>query len=177
MIKRKKIIVLVSVLFFICISYILLQFNTANNIKESCFESSLNKVLKKGDSLKLDKIYNFSKIFNCKNWNEVIIVGGSNASSVAIFLKEGIALPKINYSKRLKGSLLFYFIKDGKLISQPISLWQPGFLYFKDFNNFDYINLKKKDAIFKCVELETIGSEKMMLTFELTGNGTEYSLF
>jgi len=63
--------------------------------------------------------------------------------------------------------LLFYFIKDGKLISPPISLYHLGFLYFENFNDFDYVSLDKEDAIFKCVVLETIGSPEEILTFEL----------
>lgn len=60
-----------------------------------------------------------------------------------------------------------YFIKDRKLISPPIEFWHNEFIYFEDFNSFDYVNLSKQDAVFKCIELKTIGFKEQILTFEL----------
>lgn len=167
MTKKKKVIITFSVLFFIVTAYVFIQFSEANNIEETCFDSDFDKALKKENSIRLNEIYNFSKIFNCKSWDEIIIVGGPRANRTAIFFKEGVALPKIDYINRADGSLVFFLVKEGKLISPPISLWQPGFLYFRDFNSFDYICLEREDAVFKCVILETIGFDKPIFTFEL----------
>ncbi|MEO1013147.1 MAG: hypothetical protein AAFX53_17770, partial [Bacteroidota bacterium] len=119
-------------------------------------------------SLKLGEVYNFSKILNCESWDEVIIVSGERVSRAAIFLKEGIALPKIDYYFSYpNGSLILYLIKNGKLISGPLSYWQSGFLYLEGLNSFDYVRLEREEAIFKCVRLETIGTDEEILTFEL----------
>lgn len=167
MIKRKNIIFLVITLLLIALGYVFIQFNSASNIEKNCLTYDFDGVFEKENSLKLDKVYDFSKIFNCKNWDEIIIVGGQRANRAIIFLKEGVALPKIDYINRLKGELLFYLVKDGKLISSPISFYHSDFLYFENFNDFDYVSLKKEDAIFKCVKLETIGTDEEILTFEL----------
>jgi hypothetical protein len=167
---KKKVLLGLTAILLIYILYVFIQFNNSKNIEKNCLVSDFETVFGKEDSIKLGKIYNFSKILNCKNWDEIIIVGGEKANRTIIFLKEGIALPKIDYINRIKGVLLFYLVKDGKLISPPLSLWQPSFLYFKDFNGFDYISLDRKDALFKSVKLETIGSKDEILTFELIDN-------
>ncbi|MEP5341069.1 MAG: hypothetical protein ABJL44_10035 [Algibacter sp.] len=164
---RKKIIISVITLFLIALCYVFIKFNNVSNIETNCLVNDFDEVFKKENGLNVGKVYDFSKILNCKSWDEIIIVGGQRANRAAIFLKEGVALPEINYIKRLKGVLLFYLVKDGKLISCPISFYNPDFLYFENFNYFDYVSLKKEDAIFKCVKLETIGSDEEILTFEL----------
>ena len=164
---KKRVFLIFIGLLITVIFYVLIKFNNINDIEKNCLEDDFNKVFKKENSLKLDKVYDLSKILNCKSWDEIIIVGGKKANRAAIFLKEGIALPKIDYVNRLQGELLFYLVKDGKLISPPLSFWESGFLYFNDFNDFDYINLKKEDAIFKCIKLKPIGVKEEMLTFEL----------
>ncbi len=165
--RKKRFISLLVIILLIISSYVFIQFNIANNMKGSCFDVEFEKTFKKNDSIELNKIYDFTKIFNCKDWDKIIIVGGTRANRAVVFLKEGVALPKINYSNRLSESLIFYFVKDGKLTSSPISYWQSNFMYFKDFNDFDYICLDKENSIFKCVELETLGNKETILTFEL----------
>lgn len=150
-------------------SYIFFQFYKANNIEENCFVNDFEEVFENGDGIILNKIYDFSKIFNCQSWDEIIIVGGNESSRTSIFFKEGIAVPEIDYINRASGCLLFYIIKDGKLISPPIEYWRKNFLYFQDFNDSDYVILKRRDAVFKCIELDYIGpkDKDRILTFEL----------
>lgn len=167
MIKRKNIIILAIALFLIALLYVFIRFNNVSNIEKNCLVDDFDEVFEKENSLKLGEVYDFSKIFNCKSWDEIIIVGGLRVNRAIIFLKEGTALPPINYFNRAQGSLVFFLIKNGKLISPPISFYHPDFLYFENFNDFDYVSLKKEDAIFKCVKLETIGSDEEILTFEL----------
>lgn len=166
--KKKMIIALILCVLAIFF-YVFIQFVKVNSVEKTCLTYEFNEVFKKENSFTLNKVYDFSEIFNCKNWDEIIIVGGKRENRAAIFLKEGVALPEINYSNRPSGSLLFYLIKDKKLISSPVEFWQSGFLYFNDFNSFDYVSLDREKAIFKCVELKTIGNdESPILTFELT---------
>ncbi|MBD1263209.1 hypothetical protein HZY62_21665 [Maribacter polysiphoniae] len=168
MIKRKTIIILAIGLFLIVLCYVFIKFYNVSNIENNCLVNDFNAVFEKENSIKLDETYDFSKILNCKNWDEVIIVSGERVSRTAIFLKEGIALPKIDYYFSYpNGSLVLYLVKDGELISSPLSYWQSGFLYLEGLNSFDYVRLEREEAIFKCVELETIGSDEEMLTFEL----------
>ncbi|UJH68663.1 hypothetical protein [Allomuricauda sp. SCSIO 65647] len=171
MIKRKTNIIFALGIFLVVLGYIFVKFIEFDNInsgKNDCLVNDFNIVFRKENSIKLGEVYNFSQIFNCRNWDEVIIVGGRKANRTIIYIKEGVALPKIDYRNRLQGVLLFYFVKDGKLISSPISFYDQDFLYFEDFNYFDYVSLKKKEAIFKCVKLETIGADEEILTFELS---------
>lgn len=168
MIKRKNIIILAIALFLIATSYVFIKFNNASNIENNCLINDFDKVFEKDNSIKLGEVYDFSKILNCKNWDEVIIVSGERINRAVIFLKEGIVLPKIDYHFSYpNGSLVLYLIKDGKLISSPLSYWQSGFLYLEDLNSFDYVRLEREEAIFECVKLEIIGSDEEMLTFEL----------
>lgn len=169
MIKRKNIIILTIALFLITISYIFIKFNNASNIKDNCLTNDFEKVFKKENNIKLGEVYDFSEILNCKSWDEVVIVSGERVNRAAIFLKEGIALPKIDYYFSYpNGSLVLYLIKDGELVSGPLSYWQSGFLYLDGLNSFDYVSIDREKAIFKCVELKTIGNnESPILTFEL----------
>ena len=164
----------VLVFFLIAALYAIIQFNGVDDIENDCLVSGFNEVLKKDKSIVLYKTYDFSKLFNCKSWDKVIIVGGRRANRTAIFLKEGVALPKIDYIHRAQGCLLFYFIKDGELISPPIEFWRTKFLYFENLNGFDYVALDKQDAIFKCVKLKTIGVPYDILTFELLSKANQY---
>ncbi len=144
------------------------MFNNVSKIESNCLANDFDSVFEKENSIELGKVYDFSEILNCKSWDEVIIVSGERVSRTAIFLKEGIALPKIDYYFSYpNGSLVLYLIKDEKLISGPLSYWQSGFIYLEGLNSFDYVHLEKEEAIFKCVRLETIGSDKEILTFEL----------
>lgn len=167
MIKRKNIIILTIALLLIFFGYVFIKFNNVSDIDNNCLVKDFNAVFERENSLKLGEVYNFSKILSCENWDEVIIVGGQRANRAVIFLKEGVALPKIDYKNRLKGVLLFYLLKDGKLVSPPISFYDQDFLYFENFNDFDYASLKKEEAVFECVRLETIGTDEEILTFEL----------
>lgn len=168
MTKVKKYIVLSIVLTLIIASYVFIKFNNASNIQSNCLVNDFEKVFEKENSLKLGEIYDFSKILSCKSWDEVIIVSGERVSRAAIFLKEGIALPEIDYYFSYpNGSLVLYLIKDGELISNPLSYWQSGFLYLDGLNSFDYVRLKREEVIFKCVELETKGVDEKILTFKL----------
>jgi len=165
---KKKVLLGLIALLVIYISYIFIQFNNSENIEKNCLVTDFETVFRKEESIKLDQVYDFSKILNCKSWDEVIIVSGERVSRLAIFLKEGIALPKIDYYFNYpNGSLVLYLIKDGKLISGPLPYWQSGFIYLENLNSFDYVRLEKEEAIFKCVRLETIGVKEEMLTFEL----------
>ena len=64
-------------------------------------------------------------------------------------------------------ALVFFLVKNGKLISLPISFYHQDFLYFEDLNSLDYVRLDKEEAIFKCVELERKGLDEKILTFEI----------
>ena len=167
MIKRKNIIILAIGLFLIVLCYVFIKFYNVSNIESNCLVNDFDKVFEKENSLKEGKVYNFSEIFNCKDWDEIIIVGGPRVSRAMIFLKEGVALPPIDYFNRAQGSLVFFLVKNGKLISLPISFYHQDFLYFEDLNSFDYVRLDKEEAIFKCVELETKGLDEKILTFEI----------
>lgn len=168
MIKRKNIIILALAIFLIIISYVFIKFNKVSNVKNSCLINDFDLVFKKENSIKSGEIYDFSKILNCKSWDEVIIVSGERVNRTVIFLKEGIALPEIDYYFNYpNGSLVLYLIKDGELISKPLSYWQPGFLYFEGLNSFDYVCIDREKAIFKCFELETNGGDKKFLTFKM----------
>ncbi|QEE49008.1 hypothetical protein FUA48_05265 [Flavobacterium alkalisoli] len=161
----KKFFYITATGMFIISIYLYIQFNKAVNVDESCFTSDFEEVF--GDKhLELNKIYDFSQILNCKEWDKMIIVGGPRANRTTIFLREGIALPEIEYGDRGSDSLLFYIINDGKLINTPIGYWNDYFLYFQDFNDCDYVILNKNDAVFKCIFLDYIGSRET-LTFEL----------
>lgn len=173
---RKKVIIGFITLFLIIVSYIFIQFNKANNIEQTCFASDFTETFNEETNIRLNEVYNFSEIFNCESWDEIIIVGGKRVNRAAIFIKEGVALPPIDYeNSKVAGSLVFFLIKEGKLVSSPISFRQRGFLYFKDFNSFDYISLDKENAVFKCIELETIGFEETMLTFKLINDSSNVS--
>lgn len=162
----KRILVAIFSLILTLIVYILIQLYV-NNIEKNCLYFQFDKEFEKENSIVLNKIYNFSKILNCKSWDKVIIVGGPDANRVAIFLKEGIFLPEIDYKNRISGCLLIYLIEDGKLVAPPIEFWVENFLYFNDFNAFDYVSLNRQDAVFKCTKLETVGKPLDILTFEL----------
>ncbi len=164
---KKRVFIGLIILIIGIVSYIFIQFNNAYNVEQTCLNTVFEEVLEQEDSIALNKVYNFSEIFTCEDWDELIIVGGKSANNAIIFLKEGVALPKIDYRNRLSGSVLFYFIKDGKLISPQSSFWHSDFLYFKDFNYFDYVSLNKEDVVFKCVDFEVVGFEDKILTFEL----------
>lgn len=164
---KKRIFTGLIALLIIITSYIVIQFYKASNTQQTCLTSAFESTLKKETSLQLNKTYNFSKIFTCESWDELIIVGGKRANNAVIFLKEGVVIPKIDYSNRLSGSLLFYFVKKGKLISPPVSLYHSDFLYFKDFNDFDYVSLDKENVVFKCIKLDVVGFEDTLMTFEL----------
>jgi len=159
--KKKYIFIFV----IIVTSYIIIQFYQVEHLKEDCITQQFKEKIEKNGLIE-GKIYDFSQIINCKKWDKLVIVGGKHANRTIIFLKEGIALPKIDYRSRLSGSLLFYFIKDRKLISPPLEYWQQDFLYFKDFNDFDYMVINREKAKFKCVELDIVGPPEKILTFE-----------
>ena len=163
---KKKIFLTSIGLLIIAVFYLFIKFNGVNDVKENCLTDAFDKVFKKENSIQLGKTYDFSEIFNCKEWDDLIVVGGQRANRTAIFLKEGIALPSIDYFNRAQGSLVFFFIKDKKLVSSPISFYHPDFLYFENFNDFDYVSIKKQDAVFRCVKLDATGSDEEILTFE-----------
>jgi len=129
--------------------------------------SNFSEVFEKENSIILNKKYDFSKILHCQLWDKIIILGGPEADRLSIFINEGIIIPEIDYQHRMPGSLLFYIIKDGKLIAPPMEFYDDGFLYFSDFNNDDYVILNRKDAIFNCIELDYIGDIGQILTFKL----------
>ncbi|KAF2519345.1 hypothetical protein E0W68_03065 [Flavobacterium salilacus subsp. salilacus] len=168
---RKRILLGTISLLLIVILYLFIQFNSVKHIEQNCLTYDFEDVFEKENSLVLNKTYDFSQIFNCKSWDKMIIVGGPKANRTIIFLKEGVFLPEIDYINRIQGCLLFYLVKDGRLISPPIEFWHSHFLYFEDFNDFDYVSLNRQDAIFKCIKLETIGGKDEILTFERIGNG------
>lgn len=168
MFRRKKILILIIALLLIVICYLLIKFNNVNNVENDCLTNEFDVVFNKDNSIKLGETYDFSKILNCKSWDELIIVSGERVNRFAIFFKEGIVLPKIDYYFNYpNGSLVLYIIKDGELISGPLSYSQSDFIYLDSLNSFDYVRLLKEEAVFKCIELETIGTKEEMLTFEL----------
>lgn len=166
--KKKKILILVIALPLIALCYISIKFINTVNINDNCLSNDFNVVFDKENNIKLNETYDFSKILNCKSWDEVIIVSGERVNRTAIFFKEGIVLPKIDYYFNYpNGSLVLYLIKDKELISGPLFYWQSGFLFLEGLNDFDYIRLDREKAVFKCKKLETIGVEKDILTFKM----------
>lgn len=108
---KKRVLLAVLGLFLIAALYTLFQFNGVDDIENDCMVSDFDEIFEKERSLVLDKAYDFSKLFNCKSWDKVIIIGGRRANRTSIFLKEGIALPKIDYIDRAQGCLLFILLK------------------------------------------------------------------
>lgn len=123
MMTKRRILAGIISLLLLAAAYLFIRFKNAENIEENCLASDFEKAFGPEDSIVLHKIYNFSQIFSCRSWDEIIIVGGPSSSRAAILLKEGIALPEIDYKNRAQGSLLFYFIEDGKLISPPLEYY------------------------------------------------------
>ena len=74
MLKKRITLILVIALFLIVLCYISIKFINADNIYDDCFSNDFKVVFDKENSIKLNKTYDFSKILNCKNWDEVIIV-------------------------------------------------------------------------------------------------------
>ena len=54
-----------------------MDFIKASNIKHSCFTTDFDKVFKEENNFRLGETSDFSEIFNCISWNEIIIGGGT----------------------------------------------------------------------------------------------------
>lgn len=75
-------------------------------------------------------------------------------SRSVIFISTGIVLPKINYSNYPEEAILLYFIKNNKVVSLPVPLWHENFIFSQNLNYFNFLMLKKEEAVFTFEKFE-----------------------
>lgn len=164
MINKKVFSIVFIILILILGTLIFILFKPGNNdFSESCFIENYNDTFNNLQESKLNTEYNFSKIFNCEDWDEIIFVGEPITSRVVIYLKEGVILPQIDFSDREEGTVLIFFIKDNKVISSPISLENPNLIFSPNLNRLNYLALKREQAVFTFKDYENDHFELFIL--------------
>ena len=139
-----------------------------SSLSESCLTESFNKEFIPLEKLNLNTEYNFSKIFNCTEWDEVFIVQAPYINRAFIYIQSGVLLPEYDYINSSENNHFVFFINNGHIINKPIIFGGPYFLFSNNFNRSNYLKIEKENAnfIYKKYEDSYYG----MVTLELIEN-------
>lgn len=133
-------------------------------VSDTCFLETYNATFMNITTPPLNSVYNFDDIFECGDWDEIFIVEAYYSRDIG-YIKSGILIPK-DQGIISEDASRVYFLKNNYLVSPQVILYFKNFLLV-DFNNYHYLKVNREDAIFKCVELETIGFDYPIYSFEL----------
>ncbi len=164
-----RLIILILFILSFVIIYSYIKFNKTTILPKTCLTETFNENFKNLDKIKVNSEYNFSAIFNCKDWDEIIIIGGPVFSRTMIYTTSGIILPKVDYLNYTEGTIFLFFIKKNRIISEPIPIWHPNFIFSQNFNRYNYLKVGREKSRFIYKPFEH--SEFELFTLELIDNG------
>lgn len=162
--KLKLSHVLKALLLIVVSVYFYKQINNWNLKNERCLFDSYENSIGNFENLEVNHKYDFSKIFACKEWSEVLIIGEYTYRSV-VFFKTSILLPNFDFSNVKKGSSLLYFIKNKNVISEPIIISHESLILSNNYNKSLFLKVNKNRANFVFKKLED--SDLDIFTLEL----------
>jgi hypothetical protein len=154
------------------ILYFILSFGykLLNNafIPDTCLNTSFTKSFKDLSSLKINATCDFNEMFNCQKWDEILITDAHYYIRAVGYLYSGILVPSYDQFQYLEGTYLVYFLKNNIIVSNPVQLYNDGFIFSPKSYKNNHIKIERKNAKFIYKKFEH--SDYDFNTFELTEN-------
>jgi len=139
-----------------------------SSVSESCLTESFNKEFIPPEKLNLNTEYNFSAIFKCTEWDEILVTQAPYVSRAFIYIQSGVLLPEYDYINSSENNYFLFFINNGHIINEPIIFGGPYFLFSNKFSSSNYLKIEKENANFIYKKYED--SDYDMVTLELIEN-------
>ena len=64
------------------------------------------------------------------------------------YLKNGVLVPAFDQIQYPKGTYLVYFLENNIIISEPVPLFDPNFIFSQNFKSGNYVKIGRKNAKF-----------------------------
>lgn len=144
MVTKKKLLFVITLIIFSFIIFNIINFNKEVKVENTCLNNNFLKV----SDLKLNSIYDFDKKYNCRDWDEILIVGGgSSFNRLNIYFRTGIVLPKYDYINQPEAFSFLFFLNKGEIVSNPIIFGGSNFIFTQNLKN-NNLRLKRENAVF-----------------------------
>ena len=139
--------ILIGIILYIILSF---GYKLLNNtfISDTCLTISFNKSFEDLSSLKINSTYDFDELFDCQKWDEILIIDVHYYMKSIGYIYSGILVPSYDQFQYAEGSYFVYFLKNNIIVSNPVQLYDNGFIFSPKGYNNNFIKIKRKDAQF-----------------------------
>ena len=169
--KKKYLIILFSFITLIFTLNIFIKIRKLSSLSDNCLTEKFNKEFKFDsiNKLKLNFEYDFDEIFDCKEWDEILVVQAPYINRTLLYIKSGIILPGYDYINSSEDSHFLFFINNGNVITKPIRFGSNNFIFSNNFKTSNYLKSSRENSKFKYKRFENSHYDGLF-TLELSGN-------
>ena len=135
--KKKYLIILLVVIILIFSINLFVKINKLSSVSNNCLTEKFNKEFKFDsiDELKLNSEYDFDKIFDCTEWDEILVIQAPYVNRLLLYIKSGIILPDYDYINTSQNIYFLFFINNGNVITKPIPFGSDKFVFSNYLKN------------------------------------------